>query len=409
MYVYDTLSRKKIKFKSIRKNVVYFYTCGPSVYSTPHLGNFRTYVFEDVVKRTLKFLGYEVRHVMNITDIEDKAVRAAKGNLKKLLKITQNNTKVFIRNSNELGILPPDIRPKATRHIKQMVKLIKQLLKNKMAYKDEKGNVFFDVSSFSGYGRLSGTRFKRELGGRVYKDDYYQFEAGDFLLWKAWKKGDGDIYWKTELGKGRPGWHIECSAMSMYYLGEQFDIHMGGIDNVFSHHENEIAQSESVTGSKLANYWIHVRHLLIEGKKMSKSLGNFYTVEDIHRMGYRFDAIRFTLMGEHYRKRLNFTFKGLEECAQELKYCKARFSALKRGRFWKENPVADKRGTDALLEFKKYLENDLDISNAIGVFCSYLRKVEEFIKKKQFGDRNAKRACEVVEKMDSVMGLIEEC
>lgn len=404
--VFNTLTRKKEAFKPIRDNAVRLYTCGPSVYSQPHLGNFRTYVFEDVVKRVLLFEAYRVKHVMNITDVEDKAVKAAAGNMRRLQSMTRENEKIFMKNSRELNMLPADYYPKASGNIAAMVAMIKRIMKRGWAYWDEKGNIFFDVSRFRRYGSLSHSRFKNSLNRRVYKDDYYQREAGDFILWKAWTSYDGDVCWDAGLGRGRPGWHIECSAMSGKYLGIPFDMHMGGVDNIFAHHENEIAQSEGATGRIPVNYWLHVRHLIIEGRKMSKSLGNFYTVDDIHRMGYGYDVIRAHLLKEHYRRRLNFTFRSLRRTAVEIRRCKNCAKVLKRKKFWGENPEADELCRKTLSEFTRYVEDDFQIPEAIEMFCSFVCAVQDFIKRKKFGKKNAEKALETLMKMDSVLGFI---
>ncbi|MCX6775761.1 MAG: cysteine--tRNA ligase [Candidatus Micrarchaeota archaeon] len=406
LLVYDTMTRRKREFTPIRKGEVRLYTCGPSVYSKPHLGNFRTYVFEDVVKRVLMFMGYRVRHVMNLTDIEDKAVRAARGDMKKLIEITRRNERIFMKDSHNLNIIPADVYPRATGSIGAMVGLINKLERKGLTFKDGKGNVFFDVSRFPSYGRLSRSKFMHPLDRMVYKDDYYQREAGNFALWKTWKKSDGNIFYDTELGRGRPGWHIECSAMSMRYLGTPFDIHMGGVDNIFAHHENEIAQSEGATGRKVANYWLHVRHLLMEGKKMSKSLGNFYTVDDIHRMGYDYDVIRVHLLGTHYRKRLNFTFAGLRDAAKELERCKCCARSLKQREFRGDNPGVDEFIKKMLAEFEGRICDDFDTPSATRIFCSFVCELQEFIKKKKIGKRNAKGALAALGRMDSVLGFM---
>jgi cysteinyl-tRNA synthetase len=404
--VYNTLTRKKEIFRPIKKSTVGMYTCGPSVYSQPHLGNFRTYVFEDVVKRFLIFKGYRVKYIMNITDIEDKAVRAARGSMRELLRITRENERVFMKDSHELNTLPADEYPRASENIPYIVRMVKTLLKNGFAYKDDEGNIFFDVSRFPQYGKLSHSKFRHSLNRRVYKDDYYQREAGDFILWKAWKKSDGNVFWNTELGRGRPGWHIECSAMSARYLGIPFDIHMGGVDNIFAHHENEIAQSEGARGKIPARYWLHVRHLIMEGKKMSKSLGNYYTVGDIHRMGYGYDVIRAHLLKEHYRRRLNFTFRSLQRTAVEIRRCKRCAKILCRRKFWEENPKVDELCRETLSEFTGYVENDFQIPEAIEMFCSFVCSVQDFMKRKKFGKRNAEKALETLRKMDSVLGFV---
>jgi cysteinyl-tRNA synthetase len=406
--IFNTLTRKKETFRPIRDRVVRLYTCGPSVYSQPHLGNFRTYVFEDVMKRVLIFEGYKVKHIMNITDVEDKAVKAAGGSMSRMRSITRKNEEIFMKNSRELNMLPADYYPRASGSIPAMVAMIKKIMRRDWAYRDDEGNVFFDVSRFRGYGRLSRSRFK-SLDRRVYKDDYFQREAGDFILWKAWRDCDGDIYWDTELGRGRPGWHIECSAMSSRYLGIPFDIHMGGVDNIFAHHENEIAQSKGATGKIPANYWLHVRHFIIEGKKMSKSLGNFYTVDDVHNMGYGYDVIRAHLLKEHYRRRLNFTFRSLQRTSAEMRRCKNCAESLRRGRFWEENSKTDELCRKTLSEFSGYLEDDFQIPEAVEMFCLFVCSVQEFIRKKKFGKRNARNALDTLMKMDSVLGFIGPC
>jgi len=406
MLVYDTLSRRNKKFVPIRKGEVRMYTCGPSVYSTPHIGNFRTYIVEDVVKRVLISNGYRVNHTMNITDIEDNMVRAAEGSMENMQKIVRENEKLFMKNSRKLNLIPADNYPRATQNIRQMVALIKKLMDKGLAYKDEEGNVFFDVSRFPRYGMISHYKFKHKLDKRIYRDDYSQSEAGDFILWKAWKKSDGDIFWDTELGRGRPGWHIECSAMSIRYLGAPFDIHMGGIDNIFSHHENQIAQSAGATGKIPARYWMHVRHLMVYGKKMSKSLGRSYTVDELRRKGYGYDAIRAYLLSEHYRRRLNFTFQGLSRKAREIGRCKGLIRDLERVKPVKDSKTADRIIEKSVADFEFHINNDIDTPEAIETLCSLVRKLGALKRKRKLGVGNAKRALDAIKRMDSVLGFI---
>ncbi len=403
---YDTASRKVREFHSLRKGEARIYSCGPSVYAAPHLGNFRSYVFEDAVKRVLMAKGYRVLHMMNITDIEDKSVRAAKGSMRRMKKITRRNESQFHRTSGNLNIIPANKYPRATENIRFMVRMIKKLLAKRLAYKDGGGNVFMDVSKVRGYGRFSRSRFGRGLGRKVMKDDYYQREAGDFLLWKAWRKGDGDIFWKTPLSKGRPGWHIECSAMELRFLGVPFDIHEGGVDNIFSHHENEIAQTEGATGKKPARHWLHCRHLLVKGKKMSKSLGNFYTVEEVHGMGFGYDAIRAHLLSTHYRRRLNFTFSGLRKAADDLRACRRCLSSLCACRSGKESPEADRLAKESLDSFRSHACDDFNIPAAMEVFCHYVRRVGRLAKGRRLGRKNAKLARETMLAMDAVLGFV---
>jgi cysteinyl-tRNA synthetase len=406
MLIYDTLSKRKKKFVPIRKGEVRMYTCGPSVYSAQHIGNFRTYVFEDVVKRVLISNGYRVKHILNITDIEDKMVRTAKGSTKKMQKIARKNEKLFMKNSRGMNMIPADYYPRATQNIKQMVILIKKLMNKGLAYGDDEGNVFFDVSRFPRYGMISHYKFKQPLDKKIYKDDYFQSDAGDFILWKAWRKSDGNIFWDTELGRGRPGWHIECSAMSIRYLGIPFDIHMGGIDNIFSHHENEIAQSMGATRKIPARYWMHVRHLMIYGKKMSKSLSRSYTVDEIKRRGYGYDAIRAYLLSEHYRRRLNFTFQGLRKKAREISRCKELIQRIERTRLWEDSEIADRIIEKAISDFDFHINNDINTPEAIEVLCSLVRKLAALIRKRKFGTGNAKRALYTIKRMDSILGFI---
>ncbi len=406
MRVYDTLSRSVKEFAPLKKGVATMYTCGPSVYSSPHIGNFRTYVTEDVVKRVLILNGYKVKHTMNITDIEDKMVQAAKGRKAEMRRIVDENEKLFIVSSKNLNLIPADRYPRATENIKQMVALIKRLMSKGLAYKDNVGNVFFDVSRFPGYGMISHYNFRGKLDRKVCRDDYSQNEAGDFMLWKAWKKSDGDIFWDTELGRGRPGWHIECSAMSLRYLSAPFDIHMGGIDNIFAHHENEIAQSAGATGKIPARYWIHVRHLMIYGKKMSKSLGRSYSVEGLRRKGYGYDAIRAYLLSEHYRKRLNFTLQGLRRKSREIKRCKGLIRNLGKVKSGENSEVAAKIVEKYLAEFEYHVNDDLHIPEAIDSLCSLVQKLEALLRKKRLGPSNAKKAIGAIKRMDSVLGFI---
>ncbi|MFA6035571.1 MAG: cysteine--tRNA ligase, partial [Candidatus Micrarchaeia archaeon] len=257
MELYNTLTHRIEKFRPLRGNIVTYYACGPSVYLQPHVGNFKTYTFEDVLRRWLEYRGFKVKHVMNITDVEDKGVRQAKGSKKKMLQQTRRNSAMFFRDAKRLGLLRPKIVCKATEHVPGMIKVIAKLMKRGYAYRwKEDGNIYYDISKFKKYGALSRTPVKKFVKSerRVSKDDYWQFEMGDFVLWKARRHPDGDIFWRSPWGEGRPGWNIECSAMSMRYLGEAIDVHAGGSDLVFSHHENEIAQSEGATGKQFVRY-----------------------------------------------------------------------------------------------------------------------------------------------------------
>ena len=312
MILTNTLSRHKETFTPLAGRQVRMYTCGPTVYNFAHIGNFRAMMAYDLLKRWLRCRGYAVTHVMNITDIDDKTIRGAQAEKVTLAEFTERYTKAFIEDCAALRIVPADVMPRATAHIPQMISLVQTLVDKGVAYRGADGSVYFSIEKFDGYGRLSHLD-TRELkhGARIASDEYDKNHAADFALWKAWTANDGDVKWHSPWGDGRPGWHLECSAMAREYLGDTLDIHMGGEDLVFPHHENEIAQSEAATGAPFARYWMHNAHLLVDGRKMSKSLGNYYTLRDIMAKGYTGREIRYLLLSAHYRQPLNFTFDGL--------------------------------------------------------------------------------------------------
>lgn len=326
---FSTLTRQKEEFVPIEKGRVRLYTCGPTVYNYAHIGNFRTYLFEDLLRRYLKFRGYQVTQVMNITDVEDKIIRTAaqKGielfqgsteNLPEIIpldEITDPFIQAFHEDRHTLRIEDAEHYPRATRYIPQMVSLIQRIIDQGVCYESD-GSIYFSIQKFPHYGCLSGHRIdEMKAGARVDQDEYEKEDARDFVLWKG--RREGEAYWQTALGEGRPGWHIECSAMSMELLGETFDIHCGGEDNIFPHHENEIAQSECATQKRFVNYWLHSRHLMVEGRKMAKSEGNFFTLRDLVERGFDPVTIRFALLRQHYRDSLNFTFDGLKAAGEE--------------------------------------------------------------------------------------------
>ena len=308
---YNTLSGQIEEFIPLEPGQVKMYTCGPTVYDYAHIGNFRAYVFEDLLKRFLLAMGFKVTHVMNITDVDDKTIRGAKAKNLSLEEYTKIYTEAFFEDIDTLKILRADYYPRATQHIPDVVKMIKGLMARGYAYEKD-GSIYFDVSKFPNYGQLAKIKISElKTGVRIDADEYSKDSVQDFALWK--KRKEGEPYWETELGPGRPGWHIECSVMSTKYLGETFDIHCGGVDNIFPHHENEIAQSEAYTGKKFVNYWLHCHHLIVEGEKMSKSKGNFYTLRDLTSRGVDPLDLRYLLLATHYRKMLNFTFDGLRQ------------------------------------------------------------------------------------------------
>jgi cysteinyl-tRNA synthetase len=369
---FNTLTRSKDEFEPIEDMKVGLYTCGPTVYDYAHIGNWRTYLFEDVLRRTLEYLGFEVKHVMNITDVDDKTIRGAISKGVSLNEYTQPFIEAFFADRDALNVLPAHVYPRATEHIPEMVALIKVLLEKEIAYKSEDGSIYYDISKFPDYGKLSHFKIDQlKAGARVKSDEYDKAEVSDFALWKAWDEADGPVFWETELGKGRPGWHIECSAMSTKYLGQPFDIHTGGVDNIFPHHENEIAQSEGAAGKPFVNYWLHSEHLLVEGRKMSKSLGNFYTLRDIIAKGYDPMVFRYFVLLAHYRTKLNFTWKAMESARSALD---GLYDFMQR--LDKENPTGLHGAVErAKTAFREALEDDLNTPVALAAIFGLIKEV----------------------------------
>jgi cysteinyl-tRNA synthetase len=311
--LFNTLSRKKEVFTPLG-NIVGIYTCGPSVYQYAHIGNFRTFVFEDVLVRYLRFRGFRVKRVMNLTDIEDKAIATARKDGKSMQELTEYYSRIFFEDMEELNLLPADFFPRATQHVPEIIGIIKKMMANGYAYRGEDGSIYYEVSKFNDWGNLSHLKLKPGKK-KIKRDEWGEDSAllSDFALWKSYEKDDGDAFWETELGKGRPGWHIECSAMSTKHLGTRFDIHVGGVDNIYPHHETVIAQNFGAFGKKPSKYWLHARHLMIDGRKMSKSEGNFFTLRDLLEKKYDPMVIKYLLLSKSYRRRLNFTLQGIEE------------------------------------------------------------------------------------------------
>jgi cysteinyl-tRNA synthetase len=402
---YNSLGRKKVEFIPIEAGKAGLYTCGPTIYNYAHIGNFRAYMFEDLLKRYLLFKGYEVRHVMNLTDVEDKLIRTCRETGKPLKEITDYYAQAFFNDIKTLDILPADEYPAATDHIPEVVEMIKTLRDKGHTYED-KGSIYFKLSTFEDYGKLSGIdldELKAGASGRVQADEYEAEEARDFALWKAWDEDDGEVFWETDLGKGRPGWHIECSAMSGKYLGDHFDIHCGGIDNMFPHHENEIAQSRCCTGGDFVNYWLHCAHLVVEGKKMSKSLGNFYTLRDLVEKGIDPRAIRWVLIATHYRQPSNFAFDALEAANQSLRRIadfRTRLEELKG-----EGSDLSEECAACEADFIRDMDDDLNISGALGVVFSFIRDVNRLADQNAVSAAGAKNALALLDKLNLVTGL----
>jgi cysteinyl-tRNA synthetase len=376
---FNTLGRRLEEFKPLKDGEVRMYTCGPTVWNYPHIGNYRTFLFEDLLRRFLKFSGYRVTQVMNLTDVDDRIIKMCRENNLDLGELTEKYARAFFDDLDFLGIERAEFYPRATRHVPEMVQIIEGLLRKGFAYRSEDGSVYYSISKFPSYGQLSGLKVgELKSGARVRQDDYDKDSVQDFALWKAWDKEDGSIYWETSLGKGRPGWHIECSAMSIKYLGEQFDIHTGGVDNIFPHHENEIAQSEGYTGKRFVNYWLHSEHLLINEAKMAKRLGNFLTVKDMRDKGISGETLRFLLLSGHYRAQLNFTEKSLEQAASSVKRITEFFFRLEEASIEKRAADSDRDSHVVKLvdetrsRYVSALQNDLDTPTALATLFGFI-------------------------------------
>ncbi|MDD8011981.1 MAG: cysteine--tRNA ligase [Acidobacteriota bacterium] len=407
MRFYNTLTRRLEEFREIEKGNVGLYTCGPTVYDYPHIGNYRSYVFEDLVKRVFLHSGYRVRHVMNITDIDDKTIRKANELGMPLAEVTQKYIDAFHADLRALNVLPADVYPRATEHIPEMLKLIAVLLEKGFAYVRD-GSVYFSIERFKEYGRLANldrASLKAGASAAVDADEYEKEAVQDFVLWKGRKPGEPS--WPAPFGEGRPGWHIECSAMSMKYLGPHFDIHMGGVDNIFPHHENEIAQSEAANGQAFVNYWLHCQHLVIDNKKMSKSLGNFYTLGDLLGRGCDPMAVRYLLLSTHYRKLLNFTLEGLEMAGQALARVKNFVFSLKNVEAEGEaDPELAAVIRASLAAFSASLADDFNVSGALGVMFDLIHEVNARLNALTRADAAAVLAW--VERLNAVLGVLGE-
>ena len=402
---FNTLTRRKEIFRPLRGKNVGMYTCGPTVYDYAHIGNFRAYVWEDLLRRYLKYRGFRVKQVMNLTDVDDKTIKGARAQGISLQEFTEKYKKAFFGDIAKLNIEKVEIYPSATEHINEMVALIQKLLKKKYAYRGEDGSIYYNIKKFKNYGKLGKFKLRKLIAGkRVKQDEYAKDVASDFALWKAWDSADGDVFWNTALGKGRPGWHIECSAMSMKYLGSTFDIHTGGIDNMFPHHENEIAQSEAATGKKFVKYWMHCRHLLVNGKKMSKSLGNFYALGDLK--DYDASAIRYLLLATHYRKELNFTLQGLEGAKNIVGHLNETIRRLKDAN-GNENKNMQKLIKNTKIKFEKAMDDDLDITKALSALSEFEKQINKAIDANELSRNNATAVIEFLKSVDSVLGVMK--
>jgi cysteinyl-tRNA synthetase len=374
LHLYNTLSGKIEEFAPSADNTVRMYACGPTVYDYGHIGNFRTFIAVDILRRFLKQSGYKLQHVMNITDVDDKIIRNAAREHKSVREYSQIYEQGFLEDMRTLNIQSPERLVRATEHIQEMASFIRELEQKGFAYRTDDGSYYFRIARFPGYGKLS----KKDLGGmepgaRVDVDEYEKDNVRDFALWKAPK--EGEEVWDTPIGKGRPGWHIECSVMSMKYLGESFDLHAGGEDLAFPHHENEIAQSEALTGKTFARFWMHVRFLLVEGEKMAKSAGNFYTPRDLLIKGHKPSSIRYLLTSVPYRKQFNFTFDGLKQAAHSVERLRNFQTRVQMGQFpaGKCQPIQEQTAA-AMQEMREAMEDDLNTAQALAAIFNLVRE-----------------------------------
>ena len=387
--LFNTLTHQIDEFKPIEENKVRLYTCGPTVYDSAHIGNLRAYVFNDLLKRELTSVGYVVRHVMNITNVDDKTIKKGEGKLEEFKQVIKKYEDKFWSDFAEINNLKPDVITRPTEYIEKMVNFIQKLIDKGYAYKTDDGSVYFSIAKFADYGKLSGLNLEElKVGARVAQDEYDKENPADFVLWKAWDENDGEVFWETSLGKGRPGWHIECSVMATDTLGETIDIHTGGIDLVFPHHENEIAQTEAVTGQCFSHNWVHNEHLLVDNKKMAKSAHNFYTLDDIKAKGFSGLDFRYLCLQAHYRSKMNFTWDGLEAA----KNARIRLNRIVTGFLTSEKGSINQIYTD---QFNLKMANDLDSPGALSVLWELIRD-----EKVSDADKLA-----TIVNMDKVLGL----
>ena len=408
LQLYNTLSGKVEEFEPSEGNTVRMYDCGPTVYDYGHIGNFRTFVAVDILRRFLRQSGYKLQHVMNITDVDDKIIRNAAREHKSINEYTRKYEDAFLEDMHTLNLEQPERLVRATDHIQKMAEFIQKLVDKGFAYRAEDGSYYFSIARFPQYGKLSKKDFSGiEVGARVDVDEYEKDNARDFALWKAPK--EGEAFWETSIGKGRPGWHIECSVMSMEYLGPSFDLHAGGEDLIFPHHENEIAQSESLTGKSFARFWMHVRFLLVEGEKMSKSAGNFFTLRDLLIKGHKASSIRYQLASVPYRKQFNFTFDGLQQAAhsvERLRNFKSRLETaqLPQGKNESIQTLAEK--TKA--EMRASLADDLNTAQALAAMFDLARKANTVADKGELRQGDKEPLLDALRQFDEIFAVLKD-
>ncbi len=402
---YNTLTQQVEDFAPLSGNTVRMYTCGPTVYNYVHIGNLRTFTFQDILRRWLRARGYTLDHVMNITDVEDKIIRNAAAHHQSIFEYTKQYEHAFLEDMRTLRLERPERLAKATDHIQEMVGAIEKLDERGFTYRSD-GSIYYRIEKFPSYGKLSHNDFSGiRAGARVDVDEYDKADARDFVLWKA--KKEGEPGWDTPIGNGRPGWHIECSVMAMKYLGETLDIHTGGVDLIFPHHENEIAQSEALTGKPFVRYWLHAEHLIVEGQKMSKSLGNYYTLRDLLEKQYTAEAVRYLLASVPYRKKLNFTFDGLKAAATAIDRLRNYKLRLETGKFAEgASEKLEQRTRDANRAFENALDEDLNTAEALAAVFEYVRDTNTAMDSGEFQAGNVAGALAFLDRFDAVFDVL---
>lgn len=412
LHLFDTLLRTEAPILPSDGKTIRLYTCGPTIYDVAHIGNFRTFLFEDLLRRTLLLFGYSVCQVMNLTDVDDKTIRGAMKDGITLQQYTEQYKQAFFEDVATLRIQPAEHYPKATDYIPDMISMIQELERKGAAYRHSDGSIYFSLAAAQDYGKLSHldlTSLQHGASGRLLSDDYSREGIGDFVLWKAYDpQRDGTVFWDSPWGKGRPGWHLECSVMAKKLLGETIDLHAGGVDLIFPHHENEIAQSETCTGKPFALHWAHAEHLLVDHKKMSKSLGNFYTLRDLLAQGYSPIAIRYFLISNHYRTQLNFTTQGLDAAAASLKRVRD-FAERLQGPPSSDLPRADFKSTvdQADIRFCTALAHDLHISESLAALFDFIRLGNHLLDTGAMTDGDRNYAQTFLRRVDSVLAILE--
>lgn len=405
---YNTRTKKLEEFKPLKGNQVRMYGCGPTVYNYAHIGNLRAYIFYNLLRRYLLYKGYDVLFAMNLTDVDDKTIRSSQAKGESLRDYTSYYADLFFKDCETLNIAKPDIVIRATDEIDAMVETIQILMEKGHAYKAPSGDVFFKISSFPAYGQMANidsSKLKANADGRL-SDEYDKEDAQDFALWKAWTPDDGEVFWDTPIGKGRPGWHIECSTMSHKYLGQPFDIHVGGVDLIFPHHTNEIAQSECAYGCQFVNFWIHNAHLMVNGKKMSKSLGNFYTLPDLLAKGYDARAIRYELIKSHYRQTMDFNEKNMEGNKTVIDRLMNFMERLEQASSQTDYAELNAVISNAKKSFEDGMDNDLNTPVALASVFDFMNEIN-----KNFDKISPSDAAKIKAQMlsfDSVLGLLKQ-